>query len=104
MSSANSAWSSPPAAIEPTTVLVAGSEGSGPASIGMTNSAASATGDGTALTIATVRAPDARADCVAATRSGLRPDCEITMNSALRNVSGLRNAVITDGALADTGR
>jgi hypothetical protein len=31
--------------------------------------------------MAMVRAPAARADLVAATRSGLRPDCEITMKS-----------------------
>src|SRR5205085_10639399 len=104
MSSANSAMSSAPAAIEPTTVLVAATECSGPASIGMTNSAALATGEGTALTIATVRAPDARADCGAATRSGPPPDWEITMNSAFRDVSGLRTAVINDGTLPDTGR
>src|SRR5262245_26121510 len=93
-----------PATREPIAVLVAATASSGPASIGTTNSAASLTGDGTALTIATVGGPAARADCVAATRSGLRPDCEITMNSAFRNASGLRNAVTTDGALADTGK
>jgi hypothetical protein len=54
--------------------------------------------------MATVRAPAARADFVAATRSGLRPDCEMTMNSALRSIRGVRNAVITEGALAETGR
>src|SRR5882672_4278332 len=96
--------SSAPAAIEPITVFVAATECSAPASIGTTNSAAVATGDDVAFTIATVRAPDARADLVAATRSGLRPDCEITMNSAFRSISGLRNAVVTDGALAETGR
>jgi len=57
-------------------------ECSAPASIGMTNSAAVATGDEVVFTMATVRAPAARADFVAATRSGLRPDCEITMNNA----------------------
>src|SRR6185437_6152491 len=55
-------------------------------------------------TMAMVRAPAARADLVAATRSGLRPDCEITMNSAWRSIKGVRNAVITEGALAETGR
>src|SRR5262245_37499164 len=54
--------------------------------------------------MAMVRAPAARADRVAATRSGLRPDCEITMNSASRSIKGVRNAVITEGALAETGR
>ena len=54
--------------------------------------------------MAMVRAPAARADLVAATRSGLRPDCEITMNSAWRSIKGVRNAVITEGALAETGR
>src|ERR1700759_4615627 len=68
------------------------------------NSASSATGEDVALTMATVRAPAARADFVAATRSGLRPDCEMTMNSALRSIRGVRNAVITEGALAETGR
>ena len=53
--------------------------------MGMTNSAASATGEAGALTMAMVRAPAARADLVAAIRSGLRPDCEITMNSASRS-------------------
>src|SRR6516165_8862325 len=70
----------------------------------MTNSAAAATGDEVAFTMAIVRAPVARADFVAATRSGLRPDCEITMNRAFRSTSGVRNAVVTDGALAETGR
>ena len=74
------------------------------ASMGMTNSAACATGDDVALTMAMVRAPAARADLVAATRSGLRPDCEMTMNSALRSIKGVRNAVMTEGALAETGR
>src|SRR5215831_10851458 len=54
--------------------------------------------------MAMVRAPAARADLVAARRSGLRPDCEITMNRAWRSVNGVRNAVITEGALAETGR
>src|ERR1700751_5030538 len=95
--------SAAPAAIEPITVLVAATECSGPASIGRRNSAASATGELTALTIATVRAPDSRADCVAATRSGLRPDWEITMNSAFRKASGFRNTVGLQGALAESG-
>ena len=63
-----------------------------------------ATGDDVALTMAIVRAPVARADSVAATRSGLRPDCEITINRAFRSSSVVRNAVVTDGALAETGR
>src|SRR5439155_3923713 len=79
-------------------------ECSWPASIGTTNSASSATGDDVALTMAMVRAPAARADLVAAIRSGLRPDCEITINSAWRSINGVRNAVITEGALAETGR
>src|SRR5262249_2031579 len=54
--------------------------------------------------MAMVRAPAARADLVAATRSGLRPDCEITMNSAWRSIKGVRKAVITEGALFETGR
>ena len=102
-SSAHSATSAAPAAIEPITVLVAATECSRPASMGMTNSALSATGEAAALTIATVRAPASRAARVAATRSGLRPDCEITMNSALRSLSGTRKAVMTEGAPADTG-
>src|SRR3974390_1628144 len=96
--------SSAPAAIEPITVFVAAMECSAPASIGMTNSAALATGDEVAFTMAIVRAPVARADFVAATRSGLRPDCEITMNKAFRSTSGVRNAVVHDGGLAETGR
>ena len=103
-SPASSATSPAPAAIEPITVLVAATECSLPASIGTTNSASSATGDDVALTMAMVRAPAARADRVAAIRSGLRPDCEITMNSAWRSIKGVRNAVITEGALAETGR
>src|SRR5215471_6847557 len=85
-------------------VFVAAMECSAPASIGMTNSAAAATGEEVAFTMAIVRAPVARADFVAATRSGLRPDCEITINRAFRSSSVVRNAVVTDGALAETGR
>jgi hypothetical protein len=75
-SPASSATSAALAAIEPITVLVAATECSGPASIGTTNSASSATGDDVALTMAIVRAPAARADLVAVIRSGLRPDCD----------------------------
>jgi hypothetical protein len=70
--------------------LVAATACSGPASIGSTSSDAAAAGDVSSLTIASVSAPAVRATCVAVTRSGLRPDCDTTTNSASRMSGGRR--------------
>ena len=79
-----------PARSELTTVFVAATARSGPAAIGRTVSAASATGEAASLTSARVSAPPSRAARVAETRSGLRPDCEMTMKSAPSTRGGRR--------------
>jgi len=58
-------------------VFVAATLSSGPAQIGKTKSHASASGESVTLTTATVMAPASLALFVKATRSSLRPDCEM---------------------------
>src|ERR1700738_544623 len=71
-----------PTTIDNTTDFVAATERSGPAPIGSVNSQAKATGDVTSFTIAIVSALLFLADSAPATRSGLRPDCDMTMKRA----------------------
>src|SRR4051812_27100856 len=62
-------------------LLVAAALFSGPAPCGSTIEAISAKGDSGSLTKATTIAPESRAACAAASKSGLRPDCDITRQS-----------------------
>ena len=62
--------------------FVAATARSGPACNGSTVSAAAANGDVASLTSATTCAPAFRYAATVASRSGLRPDCEIAMHSA----------------------
>src|SRR6185436_4025122 len=64
-----------------TKLLVAATLSSGPAPIGKTTSHVAASGEFNALTIPTVRAPDALALCATAIRSWLSPDCDTTRHS-----------------------
>src|SRR4029453_419227 len=69
-------------------LLVAAALFSGPAPCGRTREAVSASEESGSLTKATTIPPEPRAAPAAASRSGLRPDCEITRQSMFRSGSG----------------
>src|SRR3954463_14401447 len=62
-------------------LLVAAALFSGPAPCGRTTEAISASGESGSLTRATTIAPESRAAWAAASKSGLRPDCDIARQS-----------------------
>lgn len=64
------------------TDLVAATLCSRPAATSMTAALSAASGEPGSLTMARQKAPAPRAMAVWRTRSGLRPDCEMAMNSA----------------------
>src|SRR5882762_5705208 len=90
--------------IDSTTDFVAATARSGPAPTGSVNSQARATGDVTSFTMAIVSAPLFLADRAPVTRSGLRPDCDMTMKTAFRISIDCLYVVTTEGADVETGK
>src|SRR3981081_1422077 len=88
--------------IDSTTDFVAATARSRPAPIGSVSSQARATGDVTSFTIAIVRAPLFLADRAPVTRSGLRPDCDITIKTASLISIDCLEVVTTEGADVET--
>ena len=83
--------------------LVAATDFSGPADSASSVSAISASGDVSSFTSATTSAPALACASTVASRSGLRPDCEIAMHNARRVDTGASNSDTTDGAADATG-
>src|SRR3954453_7664011 len=82
-------------------LLVAAALFSGPAPCGRTIEAISASGEFGSLTKATTIAPESRAARAAASRSGLRPDWDITRQSVLASESGALNTEKIEGESED---
>ncbi len=86
------------------TVFVAATLRSGPASMSSTSSQADASGDAGSFTTASVSAPPARACSAEAIRSGLRPDCDMATKSAPRRRCGQWYTDASDGIAAAATR
>ena len=82
-------------------LFVAAALFSGPAPCGSTIEAISASGESGSLTKATTIAPESRAAPAAASKSGLRPDCDIARQSMLRSESGALKTEKIDGESED---
>ena len=82
-------------------LLVAAALFSGPAPWGRMTEAISASGESASLTKATTIAPESRAARAAASKSGLRPDCDIARQSVLESESGALNTEKIDGDSED---
>src|ERR1051326_4437538 len=87
--------------IEVMKLFVAAALFSRPAPCGSTMEAISASGESGSLTSATTIAPESRAAAAAASRSGLRPDCDIARHSVLRSESGASKTEKIEGESDD---
>jgi hypothetical protein len=82
-------------------LLVAAALFSGPAPCGRMIDAISASGESGSLTSATTIAPESRAAPAAASKSGLRPDCDIARQSVFPSESGALNTENIEGESED---